>query len=154
MFCAAALAAAVLPTPHREYLYVRHGTPAFSIHLATKSAKQLGASKARSMAFPSSGLLVLCKKTGSSPTELQMGFPGATLKLRRGHYGFSVSYTEKRAALVTFAKSGQSVAHETARATITGTVRQAKLIAGQISVTATGCHLKTSKYMATPFTPA
>jgi hypothetical protein len=149
-FCAVAVAA-TLPKPHTEYFYVRHAKPAFSIHLGTKSATRIGAAKPRSTAFPSSGFLVLCQMTSGSPVELQMGFPEATLKLRKGHYGFKVSYMEKRAALVTFTKTGETVAYEPAHATVTGTVEKTKLIAGTLSVSATGCNLKTSKYKATPF---
>jgi hypothetical protein len=152
--CCAVAVAATLPKPLSEYLYVRHGKLAFSVHLGTKSAKRIETSKVRSIAYPSSGLLVLCQGTSGSPTELQMGFPGSTLKLRRGHYRFSVAYTEKRAALVKFRKSGQTVTHERARATLTGTVEKAKLIAGKVSVTAKLCNLKTSKYKATLFKPA
>ena len=82
-----------------------------------------------------------------------MGFPGATLKLHNHHYRFRVSYTEKRADLVTFSKS-ITIAHESAHATVTGTVAKAKLIAGRVSVTANGCNLKTSKYRASRFKPA
>jgi hypothetical protein len=124
-----------------------------SVNLATRSAKQLMASKPRSTTFPSSSLLVLCQGTSGSPTELQMGFPGAALKLRNHHYRFQVSYTEKRADLVTFGKS-ITIAHESAHATVSGTVEQDKLIAGTVSVTANGCNLKISKYQATRFKPA
>jgi hypothetical protein len=151
-FCAVAVAAA-LPKPHTDYMYVRHGKLAFAVNLATSSAKQLTASKPRPTTFPSSSLLVLCQGTSGSPTELQMGFPGATLKLRNHHYSFRVSYTEKRADLVTFGKS-VTIAHESAHATVTGTVEKAKLIAGTVSVTGKGCNLKTAKYKAIQFKPA
>ena len=127
-FCAAAVASA-LPKAHRDYMYVRHGKLAFAINLATRSAKQLMASMPRSKTFPSSSLLVLCQGASGSPTELQMGFPGAALTLRNRHYGFRVSYTEKRADLVIFGKS-IIVTHESAQAIVTGTVETAKLIAG------------------------
>ena len=151
-FCAVA-AAAALPTAHRDYMYVKHGKLAFAVNLATGSAKQIIASKPRSKTFPSSSLLVLCQGTSGSPTELQMGFPGAALTLRNRHYGFSVSYTENRADLVTFGTS-ITISHESAHATVTGTVQKAKLIAGTVSVTANGCNLKASKYKATLFKPA
>ncbi len=152
VFCAVAVAAA-LPKPHTAYMYVRHGKLAFAVNLATGSAKQLTASKPRPTKFPSSSLLVLCQGTSGSPTELQMGFPGATLKLRNHHYGFHVSYTEKRADLVTFGKT-MTIAHESAHATVTGTVENSKLITGTLSTTAKGCNLKTSKYRAMQFKPA
>ena len=151
-FCAVAVAAA-LPKAHTDYMYVKHGKLAFAVNLATRSAKQLMASKPRSTTFPSSSLLVLCQGTSGSPTELQMGFPGAALKLHNHHYGFRVSYTESHADLVTFGTS-ITIAHESAHATVTGTVETAKLIAGTVSVTANGCNLKTSKYKAIRFKPA
>ena len=149
MFCGVAVATA-LPKAHRAYTYVRHGKLAFGVDLATRSAKELMASKPRSKTFPSSSLLVLCQGITGSPTELQMGFPGTALKLRHRHYGFRVSYTEPHADLVSFGKS-LTITHESARATVTGTVENAKLIAGKVSVTANGCSLKTSKYKATLF---
>ena len=151
--CCAVAVAAALPKAHTDYMYVKHGKLAFSVNLATSSAKQLMASKPRSTTFPASSLLVLCQGTSGSSTELQMGFPGAALKLRNHHYGFRVSYTEKRADLVSFGKS-ITIAHESAHATVTGTVEKSKLIAGTVSVTAHGCNLKTSKYHATRFKPA
>ena len=150
--CAVAVAAA-LPKAHRDYMYVKHGKLAFAVNLATRSAKQLMASMPRSKTFPSSSLLVLCQGTSGSPTELQMGFPGAALRLRNRHYGFRVSYTENRADLGTFGTS-ITVAHDSAHATVTGIVKNARLIAGTISVTANACNLKTSKYKATLFKPA
>jgi hypothetical protein len=146
-FCALAVAAA-MPKAHIDYIYLRPGV--IAVNLATGSAKQLMASKPRSAVFPSSSLLVLCQGTTGATTELQMGFPGATLKLRKRHYGFRVSYTENRADLVTFG-TPMTIAHESAHATVTGTIENAKLIAGTISVTANGCNLKASKYKATPF---
>jgi hypothetical protein len=96
---------------------------------------------------------VLCQGTSGSPTELQMGFPGAAFKLRNHHYRFRVSYTENHADLVSFGKS-ITITHESAHATVTGTVQPAKLIAGTVSVSAKGCNLKNSKYQATRFKPA
>ena len=151
--CCAVAAAAALPAAHTDYMYVRHGKLAFSINLATTSAKRLMASKPRSKTFPASSLLVLCRGTGASPTELQMGFPGAALRLRKHHYRFRVSYTETRADLVTFGKS-IAIAHESAHAIVTGTVEKATVITGTVSVTASGCKLETAKYQATRFKPA
>jgi hypothetical protein len=59
-FCAVAVGAALAKT-HTDYIYVRHGKLAFAVNLATRSAKQLGASKPRSTVLPSSSLLVLCQ---------------------------------------------------------------------------------------------
>jgi hypothetical protein len=143
--------AAVKPKAHIAYSDVHHSKPVFAINLATKSTTRISASKPRPMTFPSSSLLVLCPTaTGAPATELQMGFPGATLKLHKGHYRFMVSFSEPKADLVTFGKT-ITIAHEHAHATVTGTVESAKLIAGTISVTATGCNLKKSKYKAKPF---
>ena len=80
-----------------------------------------------------------------------MGFPGAKLGLGKDGYSFSVSYTEKHAALVTYGKPVTTV-HESASATISGTVVKAKQISGTISVAAAGCGLKTSTYKAKPIT--
>jgi len=150
--CVAAVAAA-LPKAHKDYMYVKHGKLAFAVNLATRSAKQIIASMPRSKTFPSSSLLVLCQGKSGSPTELQTGFPGAVLKLRNGHHRFRVSFAEDRADLVTFGKA-ITITHESARATVTGTVETAKLIAGTVSVTANGCNLKASKYEAKLFKPA
>jgi hypothetical protein len=150
---AATAVAAVLPKAHTDYMYVKHGKLAFAVNLAMRSAKQLMASMPRSKTFPSSSLLVLCQGTSGSPTELQMGFPGAALKLRHRHYGFRISYTEDRADLVTFGTS-ISIAHESAHATVSGTVENAGLIAGTVSVTANGCNLNASKYKAKVFKAA
>jgi len=151
-FCAAAVAA-TLPKAHTDYMYVKHRKPAFAVNLATRSGKQLVASKPRSTTFPASSLLVLCQGKTANPTELQMGFPGTVLHLRNHHYGFRVSYTENHADLVTFGKS-ITITHESGHATVTGTIENAKLIAGTVSVTANGCNLKTSKYTANQFKPA
>ena len=148
--CCAVAAAAALPKAHTDYMYVRHGKLAFAVNLATSSTKRLMASKPRSTTFPSSSLLVLCQGTTGSPTELQMGFPGAALTLRNGHYRFRVSYRESHADLVTFGKS-ITIAHESAQATVTGTVQTAKLIVGTVSVTAAHCNLKTSSFRAIRF---
>ena len=150
-FCGVAMAAA-LPKAATDYMYVYHGRLAFAVNLATRSAKQLAASKPRSATFPSSSLLVLCPGTSGSAIELQMGFPGAALKLGNHHYGFRVSYTENQADLVTFGKP-ITIAHESAHAIVTGNVEKANLIAGTVSVTAHGCNLKTSKYKAAQFKP-
>src|SRR5450755_3548350 len=99
-FCAAAIAA-IRPKAHTGFIYAHHLKPKFSVELGTSSPTHLIASKPRPKAFPASSLLVLCPGA-SAPTELQMGFPGARLTLRKGHYRFQVSYTEPRADLVTF----------------------------------------------------
>ncbi len=142
--------AAALPNPHTAYTFVKHGKHAFAINLATGSARQLTASKPRPKTFPSSSLLDLCQGTSGSPTELQMGFPGAVLKLHHHHYGFRVSYTEKHADLVTFG-TPIMIAHESAHVTVTGTVEKAKLIAGTVSITGTNCNLRAANYKAVLF---
>ena len=151
--CSALAMAAALPKTHTDYIYVHHAQPLFSVNLATSSATRLVASHPRPKTFPSSSLLVLCPgSTSSHATELQMGFAGARLTRRNGHYRFRVSYTESHADLVAFPKDVVT-GHESAHVTITGTVESAKLITGTVSVTAKGCSLKTSRYRATRFKP-
>jgi hypothetical protein len=144
-FCAVAMAAA-LPKAHTRYFYLKFGT--FSITLTTKSAKQIAAGKAHAGV---SEVLVVCPATSTGGiNEVQMGFPGAKLKLSKGHYGFSITYTEKHADVVTITPVFGHITHEPATATVTGTVESSKLIAGTVSVTAAGCSLPKSKYKATP----
>jgi hypothetical protein len=144
-FCAVAMAAA-LPKAHTRYFYLKFGT--FSISLTTKSAKQIAAGKAHAGV---SEVLVVCPPTSTRGiNEVQMGFPGLKLKLSKGHYGFSITYTEKRADVVTITPVFGHITHEPATATVTGTVESSKLIAGTVSVTAAGCSLPKSKFKATP----
>jgi hypothetical protein len=144
-FCAVAMAAA-LPKAHTRYFYLKFGT--FSITLTTKSAKQIAAGKAHAGV---SEVLVVCPPTSTRGiNEVQMGFPGLKLKLSKGHYGFSITYTEKRADVVTITPVFGHITHEPATATVTGTVARSKLITGTVSVTAAGCGLPKSKYKASP----
>jgi hypothetical protein len=144
--CAVAMAAA-LPKAHTGYFYLKSGK--FSVTLTTKSAKQIAAGKARVRV---SEVLVVCPRTSTGGTnEVQMGFPGVKLKLSKGHhYGFSITYTEKHADVVTITPVFGRITHEPATATITGTVESSRLIAGTVSVTAAGCSLPKAKYKATP----
>jgi hypothetical protein len=66
------------------------------------------------------------------------------------HYHFSVTYTEKHANLVTISPVFGHVTHERATATVTGTVKSAKLIAGTVEVDGNGCSLASSNYSARP----
>jgi hypothetical protein len=90
---------------------------------------------------------------GEAVRELHVGFPGAALKVTRGHYRFRRTYTENNAHLVvvvgqvTTTVSGVHVS-------ITGTVLSPKLITGTISLTAPGCNLSARQYRAKIFTPA
>jgi hypothetical protein len=144
-FCAVAIAAA-LPKAHTGYFYLKSGK--FSVTLTTKSAKQIVAGKAR---VGPSAVLVVCPRTSTGGiNEVQMGFPGVKLKLSKGHYGFSITYTEKHADVVMITPVFGRITHEPATATVTGTVESSKLIAGTVSVTAAGCSLPKSKYKATP----
>jgi hypothetical protein len=144
-FCAVAIAAA-LPKAHTGFFYVKSGK--FSITLRTKSAKQIVAGKAHGGV---SEVLVVCPRTSTGGVnEVQVGFPGAKLKLSQGHYGFSITYTEKHADVVTITPLFGHITHESATATVTGTVEGSKLIAGTVSVTAAGCSLPKSKYKAIP----
>jgi hypothetical protein len=143
-FCAVAMAAA-LPKAHTRYFYLK--SEKFSITLTTKSAKQIAAGKPQG----ASGVLVVCPPTSTgSSNELQMGFPGVRLKLRKRQYGFSITYTEKHADVVTIKPVFGHITHEPATATVTGTVESSKLIAGTVSVTAAGCSLPKARYKATP----
>ena len=143
-FCAVAFAAA-LPKAHTRYFYVK--AHKFSITLTTKSAKQIVAAKPQG----ASGILLVCPPTSTGGVnEVQMGFPGVKLKLSKGHYGFSITYTEKHADVVTITPVFGHITHEPATATVTGTVKSSKLIVGTVSVTAAGCSLPKSKYKATP----
>jgi hypothetical protein len=144
-FCAVAMAAA-LPKAHTRYFYLKFGK--FSITLTTKSAKRIAAGKAAHTGV--SEPLVVCPATSTGGTnEVQMGFPGVKLKLSKGHYGFSITYTEKHANVVTITPVFGHITHEPATATVTGTVESSKLIAGTLSVKAAGCSLPKSKYKAT-----
>jgi hypothetical protein len=143
-FCAVAMAAA-LPKAHTGYFYLKSGK--FSITLTTTSAKKIAADRAQGV----SGVLVVCPPTSTGGiNEVQMGFPEVKLKLTKGHYGFSITYIEKRADVVTIRPVFGHITHEPATATVTGTVEGSKLIAGAVSVTAAGCSLTKSKYKATP----
>lgn len=143
-FCAVAMAAA-LPKAHTQYFYRQVGK--FSITLSTKSAKQIAAAKPQG----ATSVLVVCPPTSTGSTnEVQMGFPGVRLKLSKRRYDFSITYTEMHADVVTITPVFGHVTHEPATATVTGTVKNSKLIAGTVSVTAAGCRLSKVKYQATP----
>ena len=144
-FCAAVMAAA-LPKAHTRYFYLEFGK--FSIALTTKSTKQIAAGKAHS---GGSEVLVVCPPTSTGGiNEVQMGFPGVKLKLKKHHYGFSITYTQKHADVVTITPVFGHITHEHATATVTGTVESPKLIAGTVSVAAGGCSLPKSRYKSTP----
>jgi hypothetical protein len=142
--CAVAIAAS-LPKAHTEYFYLKKEK--FSVTLTTTSAKHIAAGKPHGV----SAVLLVCPPTSTGGTnELQMGFPAVKLKRSKGHYGFSVTYTEKHADVVTISPVFGHTTHERATATVTGTVKSSKLIAGTVSVTAAGCSLPKSTYKATP----
>jgi hypothetical protein len=100
--------------------------------------------------FPTSGVLLVCPSStpGGPVSELHIGFPGATLTLRKHHYSFRVSYTERSARLAVVGASHGTLLRATVK--MTGTVRTAKLITGTVSVKASGCNLSTSSYRAVP----
>lgn len=140
--CAGALAAAVAK-PSGEYFYRKIGK--FSITLTAKSGKSIVSGKPAGV----SSVLVVCPKSSTGAfDELQLGFPGVRLKLVDHHYHFSVTYTERHANLVTIAPVFGHVTHERATATVTGTVKSAKLIAGTVQVHGNGCSLASSSYGA------
>lgn len=143
-FCAMAMAAP-LPTANTRYFYLKHGK--FSITLTTsRSSHQIVAGKPAG----ASGVLVVCPRTSTGAVyEVQAGFPGVKLKRSKGHYGFSLTYTEKRADMVTISPVFGHTTHVRATVSVAGTVENAKLIAGRVSVSATGCSLPKMKYKAT-----
>jgi hypothetical protein len=144
VFCALVMAA-VRPKAHTEYFYLSPGK--FSITLGTASATRIAAGKAAG----TSSVLVICPKTSSGAVnELQLGFPGAKVNLRKGRYGFSLTYTEKGAGIVSITPVFGQLSHERATVTVTGKVANAKLISGTVSVAAVGCGLPKSKYAASP----
>jgi hypothetical protein len=140
--CAAALAAAVAK-PSGEYFFRKIGH--FSITLTAKAGKSIVSGKPAGV----SSVLVVCPKSSSGAfDELQLGFPGVRLKVVDHHYHFSLTYTEKHANLVAIEPVFGHVTHERATATVTGTVKSAKLIAGTVQVHGNGCNLASSSYSA------
>jgi hypothetical protein len=147
IFCTVALAQA-LPKPHAQYTTTSSGV---FVELITKSSKRVAAGKPLGHSARRSHIDVVC---GVSPSlgleELVVGFPGARLTLHKHRYGFRVSYAETNAALVYPGGSGKTPPmQKSAKVKLSGTVESPKLIAGTVSVTASGCSLKRSKYKAT-----
>jgi hypothetical protein len=143
LFCP--VVAAALPKAHARYFYLKRGT--FSLTLSTGSAKRIVSGKRAG----ASSILVVCPTTTpGAVSELQMGFPGANLKLRHGHFSFNVIYTEGRADIVSIAPVFGQISHERATVTVTGSIHNSKLIVGTVSVVAPTCNLPKSGYRATP----
>jgi hypothetical protein len=151
LLSSSALAAAT-PKSHSSFFYVEVGT--FSITLDIKSSKKILAGPAYSLTaqYPTSAVLVVCPQAvANGPfTELHLGFPGAALKLVKGRYAFTRSYTEKNGKLAVVGTSATK-SEPSASIKVTGTVMSSKLITGTVSVNAPGCSLKSSKYKAKLF---
>jgi hypothetical protein len=150
---AGSASAAVKARPHASFLATTTGS--FSLTLDTRAANEILAGVAvpgEAVQHPISRILVVCPK--ATPTEyiseLHVGFPGARLRLKRGRYSFTRSYTENAAKLVHFGTGAiETVAG--VKVSVTGTVANAKLIKGTVSVQAPGCSLKSSRYSAEYF---
>jgi len=144
--------AAVTPKPHTDYFFLASGN--FSITLNTKGPKQLTGGQALPMGAtrPTTGILLVCPTSaaGGPVVELHLGFPGARLTLKRGHYGFARSYTENHAKLVAL-PAGAPNTLTGVRVRVSGTVTSARVITGSVSVQARGCSLAASRFRATPF---
>jgi hypothetical protein len=138
--CAVALAAVKLKA-HADLFYVKAGK--FSISLVTKSSTRIGPGKPIPQ-VSASGILVVCPKVGGKISEVHTGFPGAKLKLSRGHYQFAITFTARRAAHVVLPSGPTSVV--TAKVNVRGTVVGSEHISGTVSVTASGCSLPRSSY--------
>lgn len=143
--------AVVRPPRHAEFFYVATGH--FGITLDTNAARQIAAGRLDlPRQFAVSGVIVVCPTSvNTSVSELLLGFPGAKLKLMRGHYRFTRFYAWKHARLniISGARSGTHTFLKSATVKVTGTVASAKLITGTVSVKANGCNLPSSHYQAT-----
>lgn len=144
--------AATRPRPHTDYFFVSHEH--FSITLDTKAAGVLAAGRpaASGGRYPPSGVLILCPTSANGAVaELHLGFPGARLKASRGHYRFKLTYTWKQPSLAVILGPGAGTATTTgpAKVSISGSVVNAKLITGTVSVQEPSCELPRSSFRAT-----
>ena len=141
-------ASAAKPAAHSSYGYLKAGH--FTVTLNTVTATQISSSPANVLGsqFPITGIGVTCpgKKVAGRSPFLDLGFPGATLKLKHGHYGFSRADTEKNVSKLL---PGGTTTIKSVKIKLTATVATAKLITGSVSVKAAGCALKTSNFRAT-----
>jgi len=140
-------ASAARPTAHSSYGFRKAGR--FSVTLNTIAATQISSSPANVLGsqFPITGIGVTCpgkKVSGRSPF-LDLGFPGATLKLKHGHYGFSRAYTERGVSKLV---PGATTTLKSVKIKLSATVATSKLITGTVSVKAAGCSLKSSTFRA------
>ena len=145
---AVAFAAAVALKPYAIFL----GSGA-EMTLDTKTPTQIlaGNPNLPTGQYPPSEITIDCPKSANgSVTELEVGFPGVTLKRAHGHYGFTLAYTWKHAKLLVI--MGPGVGKKTflpsVSVKLTGSVASAKQIDGTLSVTAHGCSLPTERYQA------
>ena len=140
-------ASAAKPTAHSSYGFLKAGH--FSVTLNTVTATQIASSPPNVLGsqFPITGIGITCpgKKVAGRSPFLDLGFPGATLKLRHGHYGFTRAYTEKAVSKLL---PGATTTIKSVKIKLTATVATTKLITGTVSVRAAGCSLKTSSFRA------
>jgi len=150
---AAPAMAAPRARPHTVYFY--HLFEHFGITLDTKAAGVLTAGTVpETGSFPLSSVLVVCPKDANGATpELQLGFPGARLKLSGGRYRLKITYTWRRPRLNVFTgpAAGTFTTPAPATVSISAEVLSPKLISGTVSVREAGCELPRSSFRATIF---
>lgn len=141
--------AGVSAKPHSSFVATVFGS--FSLALDTRAANQIvaGPPTTRETEPRISGIVIVCPKVTPSEyvSELHVGFPGVRLRLLRGHGYFARTYTENVTKLLNFG-TGAIDTVLGVRVSVTGTVANAKLIKGTLSVQAPRCGLKRSKYSA------
>jgi hypothetical protein len=147
-----ALAAKSPPLPQTGKGYTTSGSSRPSVTLVINASNpkviQPGAGALGSQFAISNGFLncpKAKKNKGFKGTPfVPFGFPGATLKLSHGSYGFSVKDTEHKTAPV-----GSSGKFFTLKVTITGKVSSATLITGTVKASGGTCTTKKAlKYKA------
>ena len=148
--------AATRPLAHTDFLFVSPSR--FGVTLDTKASGVLQVGSPAPPNAPAvyahSGIIVVCP-TGADGaiSELNVGFPGAKLKLSKGHYRFKLTYTWKQPHIhvIVGPGAGSYTAAAPGRVAISGTVTSAKLITGTIAVHEPGCELPRSSFRAARF---
>lgn len=150
-----AVALAAAPLPHAEKAYTtfagfpnKSGIGMILIMSSSPKRIQRGGELAKAVSVISSGSYKCPnakKSAGSTKTPtVSFGFPGATLKLSKGAYGFSVKETQPKTTL-----TGSSEKPFTLKVAITGKVSSSTLITGTIALSGGKCTTKTPiKYSA------
>ena len=141
----------------RQGWYTATSKGHFGISLGTSASGRrmvAGAPGTGVHTHPVPSILVLCPATvaGAGPVELQIGFPGAALKVVRHRPRFSRSYTATTATLVNFGTHVNTPVTGVV-VKVTGAVTWAKRITGTVSVTTPGCPLSSSAYDAKLWNP-